>query len=407
MAQARLALVGDVQINRDDPASAFERLQPLLDDADLRVCQLEATMSDRGTVRRDVQNPHHRVPPEMVEGLAAAGFDAVTFAGNNNVDYGPEAMFDTVDRLADAGIATVGVGEDVDDAREPVVLEAGGTTVALVDACSILRSGYAATADRPGLAPLRVSTFYETLENVYEQPGTPARTVTVPDEHDLRAYLATVEAAADAADFVVACHHAGVHFTYDLATYQPDVAYAAVEAGADAVVGTHAHNLQAVDVHRGAPVCYSLGNVVFDQPGDAAADRVAAGYLRYYGMSTDSGAANYPHPRHTRDSMLVHLDLGPDGAAFELHPVHIADDATPEPADPDGPDGARIVALLRALSAEVGVELEREGDRLVLGDPGDVDARLWVRERMGSYPWLARLQTLAYGDAPADLVDVL
>ncbi len=407
MSEVRLALVGDVQINRERPETAFEQLAPQLEDADLRLCQLEATLSDRGTVRPDVQNPHHRVPPEMVEGLAAGGFDAVTFAGNNNVDYGPEAMFDTVDRLEGVGIDAVGVGADVEAAREPLYLEAGGTTVGVVDACSILRSGYAATERRPGLSPLRVSTFYETLENVYEQPGTPARTVTVPDEADLRAYLSAVEAAADRADYVVACHHAGVHFTYDLATYQPDVAYAAVEAGADAVVGTHAHNLQAVDVHRGAPIFYSLGNVVFDQPGDAAADRVAAGYLRYYGLSTDSGAEDYPHPWHTRDTMVVHLTLGPDGASFELTPVRIGDDATPAPVAPDDPDGERIASLLRALSAEVGVELAVEDGALRLADAGSTDARLWVRERMQSYPWLAKLQLAGHPDAPLDLVDLL
>ena len=281
MSEVRIDLIGDVQINRDHPETAFEYLKPHMSDADLRLCQLEATISERGEVRSDVQNPAHRVPPQMVDGLTAGEIDAVTYAGNNNVDYGPEAMFDTVTRLENHDIAAVGVGQNVESAREPLFLDVGDTTVAIVNVCSILRSGYAATDNRPGLSPLRVSTFYETLENVYEQPATPARTVSVPDWDDLQAFTERIEDATERADYVLACIHAGIHFTYDLAMYQPDVAYEAIEAGADAVVGTHPHNLQAIDVHRGKPIFYSLGNVIFDQPEDHAAESVTQGYLQY------------------------------------------------------------------------------------------------------------------------------
>lgn len=405
MSELRVDLYGDVQINRENPESAFKNVIETSAQADLRVCQLESTISDKGTVRTDVQNPFHRVPPRMTKGLDQGNIDAVTFAGNNNVDYGYDAMLDTSDRLSRNGIQTVGVGADLSAAREPLYLEDSSATLGIVNACSVLRSGYAATETTPGLSPLHVSTFYETLENVYEQPGTPARTVTVPNERDLLAVLDLIERAADAADYVLFAMHGGVHFTYDLAMYQPTVAYRAIEAGADAVVGTHPHNLQAIDIYQDKPIFYSLGNFVFDQPESAAPESVSTGYLQYYGMSTESGAQNYPHPRHTRDTMIVHLSLSEDEIDFSITPVRITEDANPTPVSPTDESGTRIHALLSALSEEIGVEVTVTDDQLVATRTSEIDTRLWVQDRMQSYPWLSKLQHGTYSDAPVHLRD--
>lgn len=409
MTTIRVDLMGDVHVRRDEPASAFSKVRGVISEADLRLCQLETAMTEKGRLRSDVQMPNHQVEPRMVEGFTAGGIDAVTFAGNNNLDFGPVAMFDTVDLLEDHGIAVVGVGEDVAAAREPVYLTAQGKTVAVVDACSILRPGYAATADSPGLSPLHVSTFYEPLENIYEQPGTPARTVTVPDERDLRALRSVIEAADTRADFVVACFHWGVHFTYDLAMYQPDVAYESIDAGADAVVGTHPHNLQAIDVYRGKPIFYSLGNFVFDYK-DPGAKEGLSKYLQFYGMHLDPEwtSGKYLQPSHTRDTMIVHLLLAEDGVEFEITPVWIDEESTPVPVDADGERGRRIVELITSLSAEIGTDLEYRDGKVVLSSlESDVDTRMWVRDRKLSYPWLAALGLSEYGDNPLSLMDTL
>ncbi len=407
MSEIRVDLYGDVQINRDDPSSAFGQIIDLSSAADYRICQLESTISDKGTVRSDVQNPYHRVSPRMVNGFVDGNIDAVTFAGNNNVDYGPEAMLDTVDRLSTNGVQSVGVGADLSAAREPLYLKGDSATLGVVNACSVLRSGYAATDTTPGLSPVHVSTFYETLENVYEQPGTPPRTVTMPNERDLTAVQNKIEEAADTADFVLFAMHGGVHFTYDLAMYQPDIAYRAIDAGADAVIGTHPHNLQAIDIYRGKPIFYSLGNFVFDQPESAASESVSTGYLQYYGMSTESGARNYPHPRHTRDTMIVHLELTDTDIDFSITPVRIGDDATPVPVSPTDEEGRQIHTLLSALSEEIGVTVSVENDRLVATKSDDINTRLWVRDRMQSYPWLSKLQLSTYSNTSVKLQDFL
>ena len=94
----QLIAVGDVHPNRQRPESLFARVVDILGKADITYCQLEATMSDEGVLRTDVRNPAHRVPPEMIRALTFASFDVVSYAGNNNLDYGIEAFLDMLHR---------------------------------------------------------------------------------------------------------------------------------------------------------------------------------------------------------------------------------------------------------------------------------------------------------------------
>lgn len=391
-ASVRLVAVGDIQPNRADPASLLELVNPNLQAGDLRICQLEATLSTRGTVRTDVRNPAHRVHPRNVEALTAAGFDIVSFAGNNNLDYGLDAFYDTIELCRSSGIQVVGGGRDLAEASAPAVLPANGQTVAFVNFCSILRDGYAATKDRGGISPLHVSTFYEPLENVYEQPGTPSRTVTVVDEHDLDRVTAAIASSREQADIVVACFHWGVHFTHDLAMYQPDVAYAAVDAGADVVLGTHPHCLQAVDVYDGKPIFYSLGNFAFEQ--DSVARHGVGEYLSFYGLPVDDKLPQHPHPRHCRLTVVTTITFeGRSVAEARLTPAYFNDDAQPEPVEAGTPRHDEVMRLLEDLSAEIGTSIERDGNDAIvqLEKVKPLDTRTWVRDRTMSYPRLGQL----------------
>jgi poly-gamma-glutamate synthesis protein (capsule biosynthesis protein) len=391
----RLTAVGDVQPNREDPGSLFSLVDPFLKPGDLRICQLEATLSTKGIVRTDVQNPAHRVHPRNIEALTAVNFNVVTMAGNNNIDYGLEAFYDTIDLCREHGIAVAGAGHNLAEACEPVQLEAAGRRVAFLSFCSILREGYAATPSRGGIAPLHVSTFYEPLENIYEQPGTPAKTVTVVDQPDLQRVLEKIREARERADIVVASFHWGVHFTHDLAMYQPDVAYAAIDAGADVVLGTHPHCLQAIDVYKGKPIFYSLGNFAFEQPEPIAQHGVSK-YLSFYGLEVDRSLAAHPHPWHCRLTMIVQLSFKESGVSeIRLVPVYFNDDAQPEPLKAGTTLHSRVVELLEGLCNEIGTEVVRDGDDVIvrLEKVRDVDTRDWVRQRAMSYPWLGRIVT--------------
>jgi poly-gamma-glutamate capsule biosynthesis protein CapA/YwtB (metallophosphatase superfamily) len=391
-ASVRLVAVGDVQPNRPDPGSLFNLVKPQLEAGDLRVCQLEATLSERGTVRTDVRNPAHQVHPRNIEALTAAGFDIVSFAGNNNLDYGLDAFQDTIDLCRSNGIEVVGGGRSLAEASAPVVLPANGGRVAFVNFCSILRDGYAATPARGGISPLHVSTFYEPLENVYEQPGTPSRTVTMVDQQDMRRVTDAIARARDQADIVVGCFHWGVHFTHDLAMYQPDVAYAAIDAGADLVLGTHPHCLQAVDVYKGVPIFYSLGNFAFEQ--DTSARHGVRAYLSFYGLPVDETLPQHPHPRHCRLTVITTISFeGRKVTEARLTPTYFNDDAQPEPLEAGTSRHDEVMTLLEDLSAEIGTSITPDGNDGIV-QPEKVkplDTRTWVRDRAMSYPRLSQL----------------
>jgi len=395
-----LIAVGDVQPDSNEPESFFDSVADELGEADILVCQLECTMSEKGVARTDVRTPTHQVSPNNIKALTSGGFNVVTYAGNNNVDYGVEAFLDTIDLLKRHGISVVGAGRNLSEARKPAVVEHSGTKVAFVDFCSILRDGYEATPEKPGLSPIRVKTFYEPLENIHEQPGTPAKTVTIPDYYDFEAAKQTIAEAKAESEIAVACFHWGVHFTHDLAMYQAELAYAAIDAGADLVLGTHPHCLQAIDVYKGKVICYSLGNFAF-QKSEKTSPTGLADYLSFYGMKMHPKVPRYPEPIHTRTSVILKCEIS-DKAISRVSFIPCTftisghNDKPVIPA-PGSEVYNSIVNLMKSLCDEVGTTFRKEGEEFVVSTEKkeSIDTRELLRKRKISYLWLRKLSALS------------
>lgn len=160
-----LGLAGDTMLGRyvaerlraDPPQSLFsEALVALAHEADLLVLNLECAVSERGQRWPDPAKPFFfRAPPSAVEALALLGVDCVTLANNHALDYGPEALLDTFEHLAAAGIARVGAGHDVASARAPGVLEHHGFRLGVLGLTDH-PAAFAATASNPGVAYYRM-----------------------------------------------------------------------------------------------------------------------------------------------------------------------------------------------------------------------------------------------------------
>jgi poly-gamma-glutamate capsule biosynthesis protein CapA/YwtB (metallophosphatase superfamily) len=259
---------GDLVLrNTPDFKAQFDHILPTLHEADIRYGALEQVFSDRGFPTRLIP-PRFRLEPKFIEGLKYAGFDIVSPNGNHAWDFGTEAFVDTIDHLRKNGIETIGAGRDIQEARRPAIIERKGTKVAFLSYNSIVPYGAAAEMwvakeGFPGVAPMRVYTFYEQAE--VEQPGTPCRIHTFPYREDLKAMKQDIEKAKASADIVVLALHFGVHnLRATIAEYQPDVCYAAIDAGADVIIGTHTHLQQAIEVYKGKVIFYSLANFAFD-----------------------------------------------------------------------------------------------------------------------------------------------
>lgn len=311
-----------------------------------------------------------RGDPAIAGALRDAGFSVVSFAGNHCMDWGADAFQDTIDNLRAAQLAVVGVGGNIAQARKPVLIERDGVRIAFLAYSSILPMGYWAEQNRPGCAPMRAFTIYEQIE--HDQPGTPARIHTYPHRDDLRQLREDVAQAKARADVVLVSLHWGIHFVpAELADYQRDVAYAAIDAGADAILGHHAHILKGVEIHNDKPILYSLCNFAVDLRMDEAHAN-SKGFKEIQSLSRDwvpDFNSLYNFPPASRMSMVAKLRVTQNGLEdFSLLPVYINNDAQPEFVGADDERFEHIRAYLVEISAAAGPasQFDRRGEELVV-----------------------------------------
>jgi poly-gamma-glutamate synthesis protein (capsule biosynthesis protein) len=240
----RLALAGDTMLGRGvaerlhaEPASSLfaPEVVEAIREADVVVLNLECCISTRGEPWPDPLKPFFfRAPPSAVDALALLGVDCVTLANNHALDFGPQALLDTFEHLAAAGIAWVGAGEDEASARRPAVIAGpGGFRLAVLGATDHPRD-YAAGPGRPGVA-------YADLRT-----GTPPWLLEAVGEAD--------------ADAVLVTPHWGPNMETEPRPHVRDAAAALLRAGATLVAGHSAHVFHGVD----GPVLYDLGDFVDD-----------------------------------------------------------------------------------------------------------------------------------------------
>ena len=245
-----LLAVGDVCLQRPDPEKVFRQVRERFHQADIVFCNLEAPLCSRDTP----PTPFARVirlrsDPEMVDALVDAGVDIVSLANTHTMDYGPAGLLQTMETLNRHGIRYCGAGRTITQARTPVVLELEGTRIAFLGYHSYDQFATAASDVTPGQAMVRVSA--------YLPPPHAYREEVSRMQQDIRA-------ARQQADVVIVSWHWGQSMTSQLAVHQPYLGHLAIDAGADLVLGHHAHELQGIEVYRGKPICYSLGNFVMD-----------------------------------------------------------------------------------------------------------------------------------------------
>lgn len=208
--------------HRPPDSLVSSELVELVQTADHFILNLECCISERGTPA--AKPATFRAPPTVVETLSLLGVTCVTLANNHVLDYGTEALVDTLNHLRDAGIRSVGAGEDIHQAREPVVLD-DLTIVALCDH----EPDFAAGLDRPGIA-------YVDLQRA------------------LPRWL------RESASGAVVCPHWGPNLVSEPRRYIRDAAMKLRESGAVLVAGTSAHVFHGVDGN----ILYDMGNFLDD-----------------------------------------------------------------------------------------------------------------------------------------------
>ena len=357
--------VGDVGPLHEPMARYSELARPALAQGDIRFAQVERVYSDRGALQLHSGGAHSRVKPSMASVFSDCGFNVVSLASNHAMDWGPDALLDTIAVLRDRGMQVVGAGRDLDEARAPAILDVKGVRVAFLAYCSILHEGYEAGAKKPGIAPLRVHTYYRAFDY---QPGVPPKVVTVPHEEDLANMTDDIARAKNSADVVVLSLHWGIHFIPKaIADYQPVVARAAFDAGADLIFGHHAHTPKAIGVHAGKVCFYSLSNFIMSST--AKTPEKAKIFEERYGVKLDP---DYPHLSYGSDAKrsliakAVASKAGVERVSFL--PVLIDRELRPETLRSEDPRFDELTGFMSEVSQGYGAELVPDGDEVRVMD---------------------------------------
>lgn len=351
-----LLAVGDLAMDRDDYDESFTATADMLRAADISFGQLETSFASEG-VRAPQARHAVLARPDGADALARAGFDVISLAGNHVLDWGNNAFFETKAHLERAGITPVGAGENIIAARKPASFTLkDGSRVAILAYSSILPQSYWADERRPGCAPMRAFTHYEQIE--HDQPGTPPRIRSWPHAEDLAALEADIRAAKQNHDVVVVSLHWGIHFVRaSIAEYQPIIARAAVAAGADAILGGHAHILKGVEMIGNAPVFYSLCNFACDLRMDEAhAKSKSFNEIRVLAEEWEPDFDSlYNFPKASRLAIAARLEIA-DGRIVRsgFVPLHIGRDAIPRPQTPGSEHYGAVIDYLSAVTREAG-----------------------------------------------------
>lgn len=241
-----LMAVGDIMLGRtigdliesEGYQAPFHYTADTLNQADITVGNLECPISDRGTP--EIKPYAFRAPPAAGKSLAYAGFDLVSLANNHSLDYGVEALQDTIEILQANQIRPIGAGMNEIEAYAPVFMEINGLKLAFLAFAEIPPAVYdysqwEAGPDKPGIA-------WAHPDRVREG----------------------VKAARDKADVVIVLVHNGYEFFQTVTQHQQEFAHLAIDSGASLVIGSHPHVLQRIDRYNDGLIAYSMGNFVFD-----------------------------------------------------------------------------------------------------------------------------------------------
>jgi poly-gamma-glutamate capsule biosynthesis protein CapA/YwtB (metallophosphatase superfamily) len=335
-----MVLSGDLYVQREDPESIFAFSAPYLRQADLFFGNLEAAVTDRGNPTPAKEMGLFKSEERMFTAYTSAGLGAVGVANNHTMNYGTDGLLRTFELLDGVGIAHTGGGRDIDEAHLPAIVERKGTKIAFLSYSSVFVPPFAATSKRGGIATVRVTTAYEPQPRLSEVPGSPPIIRTFPNEDDVSAMLQDVAKAKQLADVVVISWHWGLSPATggagQMVPYQQPMAHAAIDAGADLIVGHHPHVLQPIEVYKGKVIFYSLGNFAFDLFRGRAQTTVLA-------------------ECHLRNGSIQQVGF---------LPTFINEDAQPNMVNTG--EGATIVDHMKTISQPFGTVFEVNNDQVVI-----------------------------------------
>lgn len=305
---AAFLAAGDIMLSRNvagaikkgggDPNLPFSRMAEVLGQTDFNFANLESPLS--GSSQFSLSGSLvFNAPPAYVKALAQYNFKILNLANNHVFDQGLKGLNFTGSFLDSLDIKHMGAGDNLTKAWQPVEIDSGGIKICFIGA------SYASVND-----------------------GGKTKNDYVARIEDIDNLNAAVNNARRMCDFVVVTMHAGTEYTRNPNAAQTTFARAAIDAGADMVIGAHPHWIQTIEKYRGKYIFYSLGNFIFDQ---MWSQDTREGLVLKISLSKNVNANPLTPNAATLNDLQgpktpVHLDQ------VELLPIIIDNYSTPRPA---------------------------------------------------------------------------
>ena len=371
MSEVLAQFVGDLILDEPSPDVLFDLARTRLLQSDLLIGHVEVPHSSRGN-ERNVAVPAPSSAPENLAALKRAGFHIVTLAGNHIADAGPDGVADTVAELRRLGIATTGAGMDLQAARQPALLEREGVRFGVLSYnCVGPRESWAGEG-RAGCAYVHVLTHYE-LE--YASPGGPPAVYTFADPGTLDMMVADIESLRPQVDLLVVSLHKGLgHTPGAVGMYERQISRSAIDAGADVVLGHHAHILQGMEVYRNRPIFHGLGNFAIatkalnvDGNSNPARRAWAERRRKLFGFEPDPEYATYPFHPDAKNTVIAFCEVDGQGIrSAGFMPCFVNRYSQPEVLGDDD-RGRAVAGYVRDITTRAGLKAEFtwEDDRVL------------------------------------------
>jgi poly-gamma-glutamate synthesis protein (capsule biosynthesis protein) len=363
-----LLAVGDLIFDRPNAESFFDLSLSTLKTADVLVGQGEVVFTDRG-INTFMKVPAPHSDPKNMSAFSYAGFDVVTLAGNHIWDSGPPGVEDTIAGLQRYGIAYTGAGMTIDEARVPAIVKRKGTRFGFLSYNCVGPQASWATPDKPGCAYVHIINHCE-----FPEFGSP-KFYTFAEPESLMQMTQDIRKLRSRCEVLVVSLHKGVgHTPAEIAMYDRQVSHAAVDAGADLVLGHHAHILKGIEQYKGKTIFHGLCNFVTVTralwPEEAPTHNLRQyAKLRMERMQLDPEYKNYPfHPDAKRT--IIAKCLVDDGKISRVSflPCFIDKEGRPAICKNDE-KGNEIMQYMDKITREGGLNarFKWDGDEVVIG----------------------------------------
>jgi poly-gamma-glutamate capsule biosynthesis protein CapA/YwtB (metallophosphatase superfamily) len=321
--ELRFIAVGDIMFGRGvgywiekkrSYETAFDKVKHCLSVGDVVFCNLESPLTSSTKSLDPGRKIVLKGKPEAITALTSAGFNLASLSNNHILDYYDTGLFDTMELLDQNGIVHAGGGRNLEEARKLAVIEKNGLRIGLLaytDMAEITFAGdpyisFAAGPEKSGVA----SRKYELIKE-------------------------DIEKARDQVDLLAVSLHWGIEDSFRITPEQVEFAHNLIDDGADIILGHHPHQFQGIEIYKGKPILYSMGNFIFDQNESENMESFIVD-MKYKGTELTALTAI---PVRTLEKSYVDLQTGADAAA--------------------------ILKRQSSLSAELGTEPEIKDDILV------------------------------------------